>query len=152
MPPTRQTQNSNSNRLIGYHAVLRESRILACVSIIGISLLFSGNTHAQGGVPLVTVVNDQSPLGLSSQFGIPSATAINQTGDFAFIGNGNSGLFFRAAGAASNTLLLQAGDPVPGSPGSLISSFSPFIAMNATKSLLFGVSFSLVDGSRHSRY
>jgi len=54
-----------------------------------IALFFCSPAHAQGGVPLVTVATDQSPLNLSNQFGVPKGTAINQAGDFAFVGNGN---------------------------------------------------------------
>src|SRR5271169_2525115 len=116
---------------------------------LGISQLFPPSAHAQGGVPLVTVATDQSPLDLSNQFGPPQTTAINQAGDFAFIGNGSSAIFFRAAGAPSATRLLQVGDPVPGFPGSQIQSFSPVVVLNSAKSILFAVSFNLPDGLPH---
>src|ERR1700691_5056356 len=83
--------------------------------------------HAQGGVPLKTVVTDQTQLNLSGSFGTPAATAIDQKGDFAFVGEGNSALFVRAAGASSVTRLLQNGDAVPGISGSVITSFVPAI-------------------------
>jgi hypothetical protein len=43
-----------------------------------IALFFCSPAHAQGGVPLVTVATDQSPLNLSNQFGVPTGTAINR--------------------------------------------------------------------------
>jgi len=129
--------------------VSARNTICMCLIACGIALLLASPAHAQGGVPLVTVATDQSSLNLSNKFGVPVGTAINQAGDFAFIGNGRSGLFFRATGTTSATLLLQAGDPVPGFPGSLISSFSRSVALNSSKSILFGVSYNLPDGLPH---
>src|SRR5258708_33779919 len=62
-----------------------------------IGFFFCSPAHAQGGVPVVTVATDQTPLNLSNQFGIPAGPAINQAGDFSFVGNGDKALFFRAA-------------------------------------------------------
>jgi len=119
----------------------KSCRVAACLV-----LLFCGAAHAQGGVPLITVATDQSPLPVPNQFSIPMLAVVNQTGDFAFIGGGSSGLFFRASGASSATLLLQLGDQVPGVPGSLITSFSPILAMNSSRSITFGVNYGLPDG------
>src|SRR5216684_6366731 len=111
--------------------------ICMCLVACGIALFFCSPAHAQGGVPLVTVATDQSPLNLSNQFGVPKGTAINQAGDFAFVGNGNSALFFRAAGATLITRILQVGDEVPGFPESQILSFSSTLKLNSAKSLFF---------------
>jgi hypothetical protein len=111
-----------------------------------IGLFFCSPAHAQGGVPLVTVATDQTPLNLSNQFGIPAGSAINQAGDFAFVGNGDNALFFRAAGASAPTRLLQIEDQVPGFPDRKIQLFSPFVALNAAKLLLFEVAFTFSDG------
>src|SRR6266851_10365345 len=92
----------------------------SCATLVGLILLFYGAAHAQGGVPLVTVATDQSPLNLSNQFGVPAGTAINQAGDFAFVGNGDTALFWRAAGASAATRLLQIDDELPGFLGSQI--------------------------------
>jgi hypothetical protein len=116
--------------------------LVAC----GIALLLYSQAYAQGGVPLVTVATDQTSLPLSNQFGIPAGSAINQAGDFAFVGNGNSALFFRAAGASAATRLLQIEDQAPGFPDSQIRFFSPLIALNATKLLLFEVIFTSSEG------
>jgi hypothetical protein len=121
-------------------------RLIAC----GLALLAVASAHAQGGVPLVTVATDQSSLSVPTTFGVPAATTINEAGDFAFIGNGDSGLFFRAAGATSATLLLQHGDAVPGFPGSLIVAFRSGLALNSTKSIIFGVIYNLPDGLNHA--
>src|SRR6266571_2358880 len=99
--------------------------ICMCLVSCGIALLLSSRAHAQGGVPLITVATDQTSLNLSNQFGIPAGSAINQAGDFAFVGNGNSALFFRAAGSTTATRLLQIGDEIPGITGSHVLSFSP---------------------------
>jgi hypothetical protein len=111
----------------------------SCTILMGLALLFCSAAHSQGGVPLVTVATDQSFLNLSNQFGVPAATAINQAVDFAFVGNGDTALFFRAAGASSATRLLQIYDQAPGFPGSQILSFMPELGINSSRSLLFGV-------------
>src|SRR3979411_2905581 len=77
--------------------------IRTCLVACGLTLLLCSQAHAQGGVPLVTVATDQSQLNLSDQFGIPTSSTINQPGDFAFVGNGNTALFFRAAGSSAAT-------------------------------------------------
>src|SRR5260370_41718435 len=119
----------------------------SCITLVGLVLMFSSWAHAQGGVPLVAVATDQSSLNLSNQFGVPAGSAINQAGDFAFVGNGNSALFFRPAGASAPTRLLQIEDQVPGFPDSQIRLFSPLVALNATKLLLFEVIFTSSDGT-----
>src|SRR5450631_3892291 len=106
----------------------------SCILLMGFVLLFSSSLHAQGGVPLVTVATDQSSLSLSNQFGIPAGTAINQAGDFAFVGNGDTPLFLRAAGASVPTRLLQIDDEVPGFPGSQIAIFLPELGINSSRS------------------
>jgi hypothetical protein len=122
-------------------------RALAAVPLI---LLVGGAAHAQGGVPLVTVATDQSSLNLSNQFGIPVSTAINQNGDFAFVGSGETALFWRPAGASSATRLLQIYDEAPGFPGSQIESFTPELSINASHTLLFGLRFVGADHLGHS--
>lgn len=120
--------------------------ICMCLVASGFALLLCSPAYAQGGVPLVTVATDQTPLPLSNQFGIPAGSAVNQAGDLAFVGNGNSALFFRPAGASSPTRLLQIEDQVPGFPDSQIRLFSPLVALNATKLLLFEVVFTSANG------
>jgi hypothetical protein len=120
--------------------------ICMCLVACGLALLLCSPAHAQGGVPLVTVATDRTPLNLSNQFGIPAGTAINQAGDFAFVGNGNNALFFRAAGSSTATRLLQVGDEMPGITGSLVSSFSSAVGLNSSKTLLFAIDLSTPDG------
>src|SRR5690349_13151040 len=122
----------------------------SCIILTAFILLLCQSAHAQGGVPLVTVATDQSSLNLSNQFGIPASTAINQSGDFAFVGNGGSALFFRAAGAAVATRLLQIDDEVPGFPGSQIVSILPELSLNSSRSLFFGVRFNGGDTEFHT--
>ena len=122
----------------------------SCIALMGLVLLFSGTSHAQGGVPLVTVATDQSSLNLSNQFGVPVGTAINQAGDLAFVGNGESALFLRDAGTSAATRLLQIDDEVPGFPGSRIFLFLPELGINSSRSLLFGVRFTGGDNEPHS--
>lgn len=127
----------------------RPSKILIgfLTSLVAVALS-SVATRAQGTVPLKTVVTDQMQLSLSNSFGTPSATAIDQKGDFAFIGEGNSGLFMRASGATSVTRLLQNGDAVPNIAGSTITSFVPTI-YESQAGVLFAVNYVLADGVPH---
>jgi len=122
-------------------------RRLAISSILqmGLVLLFCAAVHAQGGVPLVTVATDQSSLNLSNQFGVPAGTAIHQAGDFAFVGNGDTALFLRTAGASAATRLLQIDDELPGFPGSQILTILPELGINSSRSLFFGVRFMGAD-------
>jgi hypothetical protein len=122
----------------------------SCIPLMGLALLFSSAAHAQGGVPLVTVATDQTSLNLSNQFGVPAGTAINQAGDFAFVGNGDTALFLRAAGASAATRLLQIDDEVPGFPGSQIQILLPELGLNSSRSLLFGVRFTGGDHLPHA--
>jgi hypothetical protein len=122
----------------------------SCIPLVALVLWFTSSAHAQGGVPLVTVATDQSPLNLSNQFGVPAGTAINQAGDFAFVGNGDSALFLRAAGAAAATRLLQIDDEVPGFPGSQLLTILPELGINSSRTLLFGVGFRGGDHLPHS--
>src|SRR5580693_10044188 len=126
-------------------ALLRRLAILSILQT-GLILLVCTAAHAQGGVPLVTVATDQSSLNLSNQFGPPASTAIGPAGDFAFVGDGSGALFFRAAGAAAASRVLQTGDAVPGISNSQILAILPTIRLNSKKVLLFGISYSLPDG------
>jgi hypothetical protein len=122
----------------------------SCILLMGLVLLLCSAAHAQGGVPLVTVATDQSSLNLSNQFGVPAGTAINQAGDFAFVGNGETALFVRSAGASAATRLLQIDDELPGFPGSQILSFLPELGINSSRSLFFGVRFKGGDNEFHA--
>lgn len=122
-------------------------RAVSCARVIGLVLLCAGTGLAQGSVPLVTVATDQSSLNLSNQFGAPTATAINQNADFAFVGSGETALFVRTAGASAASRLLQIDDEAPGFPGSKILSFLPEISLNSSspRLLLFSVRFTGAD-------
>src|SRR6202521_6367569 len=147
MAPTQPFPRVNwTFRLDGFLRILANS----CMLLMGLVLLTSRAAHAQGGVPLVTVATDQSSLNLSNQFGVPAGTAINQAGDLAFVGNGESALFLRDFGTSAATRLLQIDDEVPGFPGSRIFSFLPELGINSSRSLLFGVSFTGGDNTPHS--
>ncbi len=119
--------------------------------LIGLILGFAQSGHAQGSVPLVTVATDRSSLNFSDKFGAPAAVAVNQAGDFAFVGNGETALFFRAAGASSATRLLQIDDAAPGFPGSDILSFLEISLNSASpRVLLFGLRFTGADNLAHA--
>ena len=122
----------------------------SCILQLGLVLLVCAAAHAQGGVPLVTVATDQSSLNLSNQFGVPAGTAINQAGDFAFVGNGDTALFLRSAGASAATRLLQIDDELPGFPGSQILTILPELSINSSRALFFGVRFKGGDNEFHA--
>src|SRR5437762_13062053 len=80
--------------------------------------LGSQTTIAASQTQLVPLLTNQTALPLSNVFGVPPQGTVNQSGDYAFIGNGGSGLYYRGAGAAAPTPVLLMGDEVPGFPGS----------------------------------
>ena len=127
-------------------------------TVLLLAVYVAANAHAQGTLPLTAVVTDQTPLDLSDRFGIPAASGVDQLGNFAFIGRGNSALFLRRTGSATIERLLQAGDEVPGFPGSSVLDFSlpvqelavPGAApMMAAGRMAFIVEFSTGDGFTH---
>jgi hypothetical protein len=147
MPTTQPTSLRSRFSHVYFH---HRRFVHSCLAAAGLTLLLCGAAHAQGGVPLTTVATDQSSLNLSTQFGVPAGGAINQTGDFAFVGSGDTALFLRAAGASSATRLLQIDDPAPGFPGSEILSISPELSLNASRVLLFGARFTGGDHLPHA--
>ena len=50
----------------------------------------------------------------SNLFGVAGQVDLNQAGDYAFLGAGQSGLFLRRANTGTTVRVLQMGDPVPG--------------------------------------
>lgn len=123
-------------------------RVFVAALLAVLALIYAERAQAQGVVALKTVVTDQTPLNLSNLFGTPAATAIDQHGDFAFIGNGDDALFTRTSGASSVTRLLQTGDAVPNISGSQITSFAASIC-ESNSGILFAVWYDLPDGSLH---
>jgi hypothetical protein len=100
--------------------------ICLAIAVIGVVTVLSGwpftsitpKVEAQAQAQLVPLVTDQTPLGLSSSFGVPLSAVVNQAGDYAFVGNGASAVFYRRAGTAASVRVMQMGDEVPGFPGS----------------------------------
>ena len=147
MAPTQPSPRVNRNSCL--NAFLRKMAN-SCAALIGLAVFLSSPAYGQTAVPLVTVATDQSPLNLSNQFGVPTATAVNQAGDFAFIGSGGTALFLRAAGASAATRLLQIDDELPGFPGSRTLAFFPELGIDSSRTLLFGVRFTGGDNEPHS--
>ena len=93
-------------------------------------------------------------MGLSHNFGIPGTRAINQAGDYAFLGEGGRAVFLLSHTAASGstpTRILQFGDEVPGFPGSKLINFgnvqlndNGLLAIQAGASLSNGQSLSII--------
>jgi hypothetical protein len=104
--------------------------LIASLGILAGAISIASHAGAQSQNQLVPLVTDQTPLSLSNLFGVPVQGVVNQSGNYAFIGNGASGLYYRAAGAATATPVLLMGDEVPGFPGSLNDVLNPSIRLN----------------------
>ncbi|HTC65467.1 MAG TPA: Ig-like domain-containing protein [Candidatus Saccharimonadales bacterium] len=146
---------ATSQPILSVAQAFRESKLFSgltktCAAFAAILLLFSATASGQGEVPLITVATDQSALSLSNQFGVPANSAINQSGDFAFVGNGDTALFLRLAGTSAATRLLQIDDELPNFPGSHIQSILPELGINSSRTLFFGAWFTGADGASHS--
>lgn len=128
-------------------AKLVRKAAIAGMAALAVAMLFSSAAQAQ--LQSAAVVTDQSSLSVSGQFGVPANRALDAAADYAFIGDGDSAVFYRKAGG-STVRLLQAGDAVPGFAGSQVAQFGSGIQMNASGRILFLVAFSLADGLRHS--
>jgi hypothetical protein len=136
--------------------VLRPHSLSLCLSLLGLFFVAAPGAFAQNDLPLTAVVTDQTPFDLSDHFGIPAASGVDQLGNFAFIGRRNSALFLRRAGSATIERLLQAGDSVPGFPGSVAQIFfGPATALGipgkliASGRIAFQVDFASPDGLSH---
>jgi hypothetical protein len=117
------------------------------VVLIAIGLFsFTERAGAQSQNQLVPLVTDQTPLSLSNSFGATVQAVVNQTGDYAFIGNGASGLYYRAAGAGAPTPVLLMGEEVPGFPGSRNDILNPFIRINNSGVVAWRADFFQANG------
>jgi hypothetical protein len=118
--------------------------------VFGAYLLGGAPLVSAGGQQRVALVTEQTPMSLSSFFGIPSSPGmVNQAGDYAFMGKGASAVFFRPAGAAAAVRVMQRADEVPGFPGSRADSLNGPILNNAGV-LAFHVDFALASGHLQS--
>lgn len=123
------------------------------VTILSLSLVVailciafsSRGVDAQSQSQLVPLVTDNTPLTLSNQFGAPQNSVVNQAGDYAFIGNGGSAVYYRSAAAASATMVLQMGDEVPGFAGSRNDILNQ-IRLNNSGLLAFRPDFFQLNG------
>jgi len=97
----------------------------------------------------VAVVTDQTALSLSNHFGVPFGGVVDQSGDYAFLGNGATAAFYRHAGSSTERVL-QVGDPMPGITGSQVVFFQQGGGINSSGHVVFAVRFSLNDGSTHT--
>jgi hypothetical protein len=125
----------------------RLNLVLSALTLASLCALFFGlpESLAQSQSQLVPLVTDQTPLALSNQYGVPQISAVNQSGDYAFIGNLNTAVYYRRAGASSPTLVLQMGDEAPGFPGSRNDLVSQ-ITLNNSGVLLFRLDFAQASG------
>lgn len=95
-------------------------------------------SSAQGR--LVPLVTDRTPLPLSNHFGVASSSDVNEAGDYALIGNADTALFLRRAGGNTFVRVHQAGEEVPGFPGSRGQTVSG-ASLNASGVLAFTAYF-----------
>lgn len=129
--------------------------------LIGLTCLlghFVASSHSlmSGGTALVrgrglelpehlqTPSNDQlktsSNLETFNLFGVAGAVDLNQVGDYAFLGNGQSALFLRRANTGTTVRVLQMGDSVPGISGGQIDLlFTP--RLNSSAKLAFAADY-----------
>src|SRR5258708_6830728 len=121
--------------------------ISVCLIILLGTLFFLSNSkvRASGQSQLVPLVTDQTPLGLPGVFGVAGGGIVNQDGDYAFLGNGASGVFYRRAGAAAAVRIMQMGDEVPGFPGSRADLIQT-LRFNNSALLAFRVDFFQANG------
>lgn len=123
--------------------------ILVLLCITGAFPRLTTKVEAQGQTQLVPLVTDQTPLALSSSFGVPVSAIVNQDGDYAFLGTVGSAVFFRRAGAAAPVRVMQTGDEVPGFPGSRVDFFQT-LGLNNSGLLAFNSVFYQANGVRQA--
>jgi len=112
--------------------------------ISALILVCMATAHAQS--QLVPLITDKTPLPLPNNFAIPSSSALNQSGDYAFIsGVRQSALFLDRAGESPRTLVMQVGDEVPGYPGSRLMMIGSF-SLNSSGLLTFIADTALATG------
>jgi hypothetical protein len=125
------------------------STIIGCFVLALLALsAFPGLTpkvDAQASSQLVPLVTDQTPMALSNSLGVPTAPVVNQAGDYAFIGNGGSAVFYRSAGSGAPVRVIQMGDEVPGFPGSR-ADIMLNLRLNNAGLIAFGVDFFQANG------
>ncbi|MGH9524546.1 MAG: DUF7453 family protein, partial [Terriglobales bacterium] len=88
------------------------------------------------------IVTDQTALALPNTMDVPFQSVIDQAGDYAFIPSGQNAVFYRKAGDAKPTRLLQMGDAFPGTAGSRIDLINA-VRMNNSGQLALNVSYNL---------
>lgn len=91
--------------------LIRLNRIVLVAAAV-VALFFgvvfiTPRADTQSQTQLVPLVTDQTPLALSNVFGPVTQSAVNQAGDYAFIGQGASGVYYWAAGAGAITPVLD---------------------------------------------
>ena len=112
--------------------------------ISALMLICLATAHAQS--QLVPLITDKTPLDLPDNFAIPSSSVLNQSGAYAFItGVRQSALFLVRSGESSPTLVMQAGDELPGFPGSRVMMFSG-LSLNNSGLLAFMADTALAAG------
>lgn len=104
---------------------------------------------ALGQGQLIPIVTNDTPLSLPAQFGQQSTVARNQAGDVAVLDTAGSAVHLKMNGSSSWARVVQAGDEVPGLPGSRIHAIVA-LQINAGGLLAMGVELNLASGEPQS--
>jgi hypothetical protein len=122
----------------------------ALVAILAFVCVLAGAPRADAqGTQLVPLVTDQTPLALSTKFGVPVSTRINNAGDVAIIGRGGSAILLKRAGSQNWTRVIQAGDEIPGLTGSRMTVINGTVGplINTSGQLAFAVDLFPATGA-----
>ena len=123
---------------------------LRVLGLFGIGLFgLPPGALAQGQSQLVPLVTEQTPLALSNKF---AATAlgygvVNQAG--VYVVSYADASFYRPAGATTLVRVIQAGDELPGNPGTRAAQFSPGTGgfrLNSSGLMALQVTYSTATG------
>jgi hypothetical protein len=109
------------------------------------ALMLVGSAIATGQSQLVPLVTDKTPLALSDRFGYPYDDAINQAGDFVFVGNMGTAIFLLPHDNSPRVRLMQMGDQVLDFGGSKADVIQT-PRVNASGWVAFKVDFALATG------
>jgi hypothetical protein len=111
---------------------MSKSTRAAALSLL-LALFWGIDRGAQAQTPhqLVSILTNETSLGLPNEYGLPASAAANDAGDFTFVGLRGTALFYRKAGTAAPIRAVQAGDQIPGLAGSRLAQITSSVALSA---------------------
>jgi hypothetical protein len=119
--------------------------LFALVTVCLVLAFAPGRALGQG--QLVPIVTNDTLLPLPDQFGQQSTVARNQAGDVAVLDAVGSAVHLKTNGSPTWARVVQAGDEVPGLPGSRIHAIVA-LQINASGLLAMGVELNLSSGEQ----